>query len=145
MLSFKIAHMIKRLEKTRKKCYNFLKIDFVEMLMRDDITINERVAAISDQLIPCLETIYDPEIELDIYNLGLIYEINLDEEGHCRFVMTFTDMGCSCADTLPDEIIQKLVKIEGIESVKVEIVWSPVWKMTRISRFGRIALGISPR
>lgn len=113
--------------------------------MRDDITINERVAAISDQLIPCLETIYDPEIELDIYNLGLIYEINLNEEGHCRFVMTFTDMGCSCADTLPDEIIQKLVKIEGIESVKVEIVWSPVWKMTRISRFGRIALGISPR
>lgn len=113
--------------------------------MRDDIKINDLAAAISDQLIAKLETIYDPDIELDIYNLGLIYEINLDAEGTCHLVMTFTYPGCSCADTLPDEIISTLGQIEQITSVKVEIVWSPVWKMTRISRFGRIALGISPR
>lgn len=113
--------------------------------MREDIKINDRAAAISQALIDKLETIYDPDIELDIYNLGLIYEINLDENGTCHLVMTFTDAGCSCADTLPDEIIETLSQIDGIEKVKVEIVWSPVWKMTRISRFGRIALGISPR
>ncbi len=113
--------------------------------MREDIKLNERAAAISPKLIEKLETIYDPEIELDIYNLGLIYEITLDEDGTCHFVMTFTDMGCSCADTLPDEIISKLMDIEEIQKVKVEIVWSPVWKITRISRYGRIALGISPR
>lgn len=113
--------------------------------MRDDIIINDRAAAISDKLIACLETIYDPEIELDIYNLGLVYEITLDEKGSCRLVMTFTDAGCACADTLPDEIVQKLLALDEIKAVKVEVVWSPVWKMTRISRLGRIALRISPR
>ena len=59
--------------------------------MRDDIKINDRAAAIQEELIKKLETIYDPEVELDVYNLGLIYEINLDETGHCKIVMTFTD------------------------------------------------------
>ena len=113
--------------------------------MRDDIKINDRAAAIGDQLIEKLEKIYDPEIELDIYNLGLIYEINIDENGHCYFLMTFTDTGCGCEETMPYEISEKLKAIDGINSVKVETTYSPVWKMTRISRYGRIALGISPR
>ena len=101
--------------------------------MRDDIKINDRAAAIQEELIKKLETIYDPEVELDVYNLGLIYEINLDETGHCKIVMTFTDTACDCTETVP------------IEIVSVEVTWSPAWKITRISRFGRIALGISPR
>ncbi len=113
--------------------------------MREDIKLNDQAVVISDKLRHCLQGIYDPDIELDIYNLGLVYEINLDQEGVCRLVMTFTDMGCSCADTLPDEIVQKLLTIEEITKVKIEVVWSPVWKITRISRFGRIALGISPK
>ncbi|KXT77588.1 metal-sulfur cluster assembly factor [Streptococcus sp. DD13] len=113
--------------------------------MRDDIKINDRVKAIEDQFIATLQTIYDPEIELDVYNLGLIYEINLDESGFCRVVMTFTDMGCNCADTLPLDLVEALKKIDGVTDAKVEVVWSPVWQMTRISRYGRIALGISPR
>ncbi|HFU4521572.1 TPA: metal-sulfur cluster assembly factor, partial [Streptococcus suis] len=56
--------------------------------MRDDIKINDRAAALADQLVPVLENIYDPEIELDIYNLGLVYEIDLDENGFCKVVMT---------------------------------------------------------
>lgn len=113
--------------------------------MRDDIKINDRAAALSEQLVSVLETIYDPEIELDIYNLGLVYEIHLDEAGFCKIIMTFTDSGCSCADTLPGELIAALKTIDGIEDAQVEIVWSPAWKMTRISRLGRITLGISPR
>lgn len=113
--------------------------------MREDIKINDRAAALEEQLIETLEKIYDPEIELDIYNLGLIYEINLDENGLCTVVMTFTDMGCGCADTLPVDLVNALKKIDGIKDAKVEVVWSPVWKMTRISRLGRITLGISPR
>ena len=89
--------------------------------------------------------VFDPEIELDIYNLGLIYEITIDENGHCYFLMTFTDTGCGCEETMPYEIAEKLKSIDGINSVKVETTYSPVWKMTRISRYGRIALGISPR
>ena len=83
--------------------------------------------------------VFDPEIELDIYNLGLIYEINIDENGHCYFLMTFTDTGCGCEETMPYEISEKLKAIDGINSVKVETPYSPGWKMTRISRYGRIA------
>lgn len=113
--------------------------------MREDIQLNDGARALSEQLIATLETIYDPEIELDIYNLGLVYEIHVDETGFCKVVMTFTDMGCGCAETLPGELIDALKKIDGITNAGVEVVWSPVWKMTRISRLGRITLGISPR
>jgi metal-sulfur cluster biosynthetic enzyme len=112
--------------------------------MRDDIKINERIAPLSEQIIEQLETVYDPEIELDIYNLGLVYELNLDEKGHCDVVITFTALGCSCVDSVPAEIESALKKIEGIASVTVAIVWSPAWKMTRISRLGRITLGVNP-
>lgn len=113
--------------------------------MREDIKINSRVEALKDDFIAVLQTIYDPEIELDIYNLGLIYELNLDEKGHCQVVMTFTDMGCGCADTLPNELAQKLQTIPAVKSTTITIVWSPAWQMTRISRYGRIALRISPK
>lgn len=113
--------------------------------MREDIIINDRALSIQDQLIDRLEQVYDTDIELDVYNLGLIYEIHLDEAGTCKIVMTFTDTACSCAETLPIEIVNSLKQIEAIKAVTVEVTWSPAWKITRISRFGRIALGISPR
>lgn len=113
--------------------------------MRDDIKLNPAAQAISEQLVEKLEKVYDSEIELDVYNLGLIYEINLDEQGHCHLVMTMTDTNCGCADTLPIDVADQLKQIDGIETASVEVTYSPVWKMTRISRLGRIALGISPR
>ncbi|MDO4634994.1 MAG: metal-sulfur cluster assembly factor [Streptococcus sp.] len=114
-------------------------------MLREDIKINDNTKKFSKELEDILQTIYDPEIELDIYNLGLIYEILISNDGHCDFVMTFTDASCNCAETMPPEIVEKLKTIEGINSVTVQIVWNPVWKMTRISRIGRITLGISPR
>lgn len=113
--------------------------------MREDIKINDRIKDFEDQFISILQSVYDPEIELDIYNLGLIYELTLDQNGHCKVVMTFTDAGCSCADTMPDELVRRLKEIDAVKSVQVEIVWSPAWKMTRISRYGRIALRINPK
>lgn len=113
--------------------------------MRDDIIINDRALALKDQFIETFETIIDPEIELDMYNLGLIYEINLDENRHCKILMTFTEASCSCAETMPIEIVEKLKKLDGIDSAEVEVTYSPAWKMTRISRYGRIFLGIPPR
>lgn len=112
--------------------------------MREDIKINNRAAKISDQLIEKLEKINDPEIGLDIYNLGFIYEIHLDEQGYCAITITFTGIGCECLESVPAEIETALTEIDEIKKVKVNIVWSPAWKMTRISRFGRIALGINP-
>ena len=106
---------------------------------RNDIKINDLAQPFLEQIIEQMTTVFDPEIELDIYNLGLIYEINIDENGHCYFLMTFTDTGCGCEETMPYEIAEKLKAIDGINSVKVETTYSPVWKMTRISRYGRIA------
>ena len=103
---------------------------------RNDIKINDLAQPFLEQIIEQMTTVFDPEIELDI---------NIDENGHCYFLMTFTDTGCGCEETMPYEISEKLKAIDGINSVKVETTYSPVWKMTRISRSGRIALGISPR
>ena len=113
--------------------------------MREDIKINDRALALEDQIIEVLEKVYDTDVELDVYNLGLIYEIHLDEAGLCTVVMTFTDTACDCAESLPIEIVAGLKQIDGIEDVKVEVTWSPAWKITRISRYGRIALGLPPR
>ena len=112
--------------------------------MRDDIKINDRALALQDQIIEKLEKVLI-QMGIDVYNLGLIYEINLDETGLCKIVMTFTDTACDCAESLPIEIVAGLKQIEGIEDVKVEVTWSPAWKITRISRYGRIALGLPPR
>ena len=101
--------------------------------MREDIKINDRALALEKQLIEKLELVFDTDVELDVYNLGLIYELDLDEEGTCKVVMTFTDTACSCAESLPIEIVARLKEIEGIEDVKVEVTWSPAWKITRIS------------
>ena len=70
--------------------------------MREDIKINDRALALEKQLIEKLELVFDTDVELDVYNLGLIYELDLDEEGTCKVVMTFTDTACSCAESLPD-------------------------------------------
>ena len=112
--------------------------------MRDDIKLNERAAILSEQLIEKLQTVSDHEIGLDIYNLGFIYEIDLDEKGHCHIVITLTGIGCDCVESIPSDIKTALLTIEEIQSVDVQIVWSPAWKMTRISRYGRIALGVNP-
>ena len=113
--------------------------------MREDIKINDRALALGNQIIDKLENVYDTDVELDVYNLGLIYEIHLDEAGLCTIVMTFTDTACDCAESLPIEIVAGLKQIEGIEDVRVEVTWSPAWKIARISRYGRIALGLPPR
>lgn len=98
--------------------------------MREDIKINDRALALEKPLIEKLELVFDTDVELDVYNLGLIYEIHLDEAGTCKVVMTFTDTACSCAESLPIEIVARLKEIEGIEDVKVEVTWSPAWKIT---------------
>ena len=80
---------------------------------RDDIKVNDLVQPYLEPIVEQMTTVFDPEIELDIYNLGLIYEITLDETGHCYFLMTFTDTGCGCEETMPYEIAEKLSNHPG--------------------------------
>ena len=91
-----------------------------------------------------LTTVFDPDIGIDVVNLGLIYEIDINEEGICDIDMTFTSPGCDCQDIIFTEIHERFADLDFIKKLNLNIVWTPSWNMTRITRFGRIALGINP-
>lgn len=98
--------------------------------------------AMQEKILEALETVIDPELGIDIVNLGLIYRVDLNEEGHCQVDMTLTTMGCPLADIITDEIHRALAEIEEVKSIDVKLVWYPAWSPDRMSRYARIALGI---
>ncbi len=90
------------------------------------------------QVIDLLSSIYDPELPLNIYDLGLIYEIHFNpsqQSGVCRLeiIMTLTTPACPVAGSLPGEISEKLKTIEGVEDAKTTLTWSPAWSKSRLS------------
>ena len=93
-------------------------------------------------VIDALRTVYDPEIPVNIYELGLIYGTEIKPEGNVIIRMTLTSPGCPVAGSLPIEVESKLREIPGIRSAKVEIVWDPPWGPDMISEAGKLQLGI---
>lgn len=89
-----------------------------------------------------IRTVYDPEISVNIFDLGLIYKIDLDEDGNCKIIMTLTSAMCPAAQTIPVEVKQKVEIIQKIKSVNVEIVWEPRWDTTMMSDEARVILGM---
>lgn len=89
-----------------------------------------------------LKTVYDPEIPVDIYELGLIYNIACGDAGHVDITMTLTSPACPVAGTLPGEVEAKAETVEGVESAKVEVVWDPVWNPSMMSEAARLELGM---
>lgn len=104
--------------------------------------MSEQIEDIKEQILSALESVIDPELGIDVVNLGLIYGVELDEEGHCEVRLTLTTMGCPLADIITDEIHRALKDIEVIQSIDVKLVWYPAWSPERMSRYARIALGI---
>jgi len=96
-----------------------------------------------DDIAEALEEVIDPELGIDIVNLGLVYGVDVDENGDVMVTMTLTAMGCPLAGTIEHEVRSALAPIEGVNSVEVNIVWSPPWSKDNMSRFAKIALGIS--
>lgn len=93
-----------------------------------------------------LEEVIDPELQVDIVNLGLIYNVDVDEVEHDGLIivtMTLTSMGCPLAGEIQANIKEKLLLLPEIEQVEVELVWSPAWTKDRMSRYAKIALGIT--
>lgn len=88
-----------------------------------------------------LKTVYDPEIPVDIYNLGLIYGIDLDEEGNLTVTMTLTAPTCPAAEFLVEDARIKLESIEGVKSVDVQIVFEPEWNKDMMSEEAKLDLG----
>lgn len=98
--------------------------------------------AAKDAVIEALKTVYDPEIPVDIYELGLIYELNLSEDGSARIVMTLTTPGCPVAGEMPGQVAEAVATLEGIGEVEVELTWDPPWTPERMSEDARLALGM---
>src|SRR5690606_651005 len=93
------------------------------------------------RVIDMLRTIYDPEIPVDIYELGLIYQVNADAKGDIKIVMTLTTPHCPVAESLPGEVETKIRGVEGVNDVDVEITWDPPWDQTMMSEAARLELG----
>ncbi len=97
---------------------------------------------LEEDIILVLKTIYDPEIPVDIFELGLIYEVAIDDEANVNIKMTLTSPACPVAGTLPPEVEMKVIAIEGVKDAKVEIVWSPPWDKDMMSDAAKIKLGM---
>jgi FeS assembly SUF system protein len=104
------------------------------------MTIEER-NSIEEKIITTLKTIYDPEIPVDIYELGLIYNIGIVDDGAVTILMTLTSPSCPVAETLPPDVEQKVASTEGVTSCKVEITWDPSWDKSMMSEEAQLELG----
>src|SRR3954468_13838407 len=96
---------------------------------------------ITQRVIDMIKTCYDPEIPVDIWELGLIYEIDLDEENNLKVKMTLTSPSCPVAETLPPEVEQKLKGVEGIKSASIELTFEPSWDKSMMSDVAQVELG----
>jgi len=97
---------------------------------------------IRERIIERLRTVYDPEIPVDIYELGLIYEVKVDEAGKVGIRMTLTSPMCPAAEALPPEVETKAREVEGVVGVELELVWDPPWTPERMSEAARLELGM---
>lgn len=97
---------------------------------------------LSDKLVEVLKSVYDPEIPVNIYEMGMIYEVRADTEGSAYVKMTLTSPSCPVAGTLPGEVEAKVRSSEGVTEAKVELVWEPTWTMEMISDAARLELNL---
>ncbi len=96
---------------------------------------------VENQVIDVLKTIYDPEIPVNIYELGLIYEVNVDEGFNVQIDMTLTSPNCPVAESLPAEVETKVAGLWSVKSAKVEIFWDPPWDKEMMSEEAKYELG----
>jgi len=109
-------------------------------MLQQHKTMNEE--ALKQKVIDCLQTIYDPEIPVNIYELGLIYEIGILPLNNVQILMTLTAPGCPAAQSLPIEVDQKVKQIEGVNDVHVAVTWNPPWNKSMMSEAAQLELGM---
>jgi FeS assembly SUF system protein len=97
---------------------------------------------LKDQVIAALRTVYDPEMPVNIYELGLIYDLNVDGEGQAAVRMTLTAPNCPVAGTLPGEVERAVRSVPGVTEVKLELTFDPPWSKERMSEAAKLALGL---
>jgi len=94
------------------------------------------------EIINTLKEIYDPEIPVNIYDLGLIYDLSIDQRGHVLIRMTLTTAGCPVAQSFPEIVANRIRMVVGVEDVIIDIVWDPPWSQELISDAAKLKLGL---
>lgn len=110
----------------------------------DKVTNGETVDpdSLQGRVIEALKGVYDPEIPVNIYDLGLIYKVDVDEMGVVNIDMTLTAPGCPVAQTFPGMVQGEVMKVEGVSAAHVELVWDPPWCQDRMSEAAKLELGM---
>jgi len=122
-------------------------------MYHDDITIDGETrpvpympgteqSPLEPQIVDVLRTVYDPEIPVNVFDLGLIYDLRIDELGAVKVVMTLTTPSCPVAEEIPSWIKRAINTIEGVGEVTIELVWEPFWKPDYMAEDARLQLGL---
>jgi len=98
--------------------------------------------ALRDKVIEAIKTVYDPEIPVNIWEVGLIYDVSVDDDGRARVEMTLTSPMCPVAESLPVEVEQKVSSVEGVAAATVDVVWDPPWDPEMMSEAAKLELGL---
>ncbi len=101
----------------------------------------EEKTKIEERIVDVLKTVYDPEIPVNIYDLGMIYKIDVDEKGNLDMDMTFTAPSCPAADFILEDVRTKVESVDGVKSANINLVFDPVWDQSMMSEEARIELG----
>lgn len=104
--------------------------------------MNENIQKIQDMTVVMLRTVYDPEIPVNIFDLGMIYDVDVDEEANVNVEMTFTSPACPAADYILMDVQMKLESIEGVKSVNVNLTFDPPWDRSMMSEEALLELGM---
>lgn len=97
---------------------------------------------LKETVVEQLKTVFDPEIPVNIYDLGLIYDVDIDDEAHAHIKMTLTTPGCPVAQTFPGTVEQSVLSVEGVNECTVELVWDPPWTQDRMTEAAKLELGL---
>lgn len=107
--------------------------------MQENTEVNTQ--EIGDKIVEVLHTIYDPEIPVDIYELGLVYDVFVNQDNDVKIVMTLTSPNCPVAETLPQEVYQKVSSIDIVNKVEIELTFDPPWNQDMMSDEAKLELG----
>ena len=97
---------------------------------------------LDNKIINALKTVFDPEIPVDIYELGLIYSIIIDKENNVKVEMTLTTPNCPVAESLPKEVKDSILKVEGVKKVDLDLIWDPPWDKSMMSEAAKLELNL---
>jgi len=103
---------------------------------------DDQIADIGEEIINVLKTVYDPEIPVDIYELGLVYDVQISDDADIKIIMTLTTPNCPVAETLPQEVKDKVAEVENVKSVDLELTFEPSWNKDMMSEEAKFELGM---